>query len=49
MTKLTNEKYLEAALGILSPEQLEQYKAYLYKRTEMMESSMKISNYLDGE
>ncbi len=32
MTRLTNQKYLEAARGILSPEQYEQYKSYLQKK-----------------
>ncbi len=45
--KLTNEKYLEASREILTPDQAEQYKAYLQKKTEMEESMMKISNYLN--
>lgn len=45
--KLTNKKYLEASRGILSSEQAEQYSAYLKKKTEMEESMMKMSNYLN--
>jgi hypothetical protein len=45
--KRTNEKYLEASRGILSPEQVEQYKNYLRKKSEETESMMKISDYLN--
>ncbi|MDM7918612.1 MAG: hypothetical protein QUS12_05535, partial [Methanosarcina sp.] len=45
--KRTNEKYLEASRGILSPEQVEQYKNYLLKKSEATESMMKMSEYLN--
>jgi hypothetical protein len=45
--KLTNEKYLEASRGIMSPVQVEQYKNYLRKKTEEIESMMKMGEYLN--
>jgi ribosomal 30S subunit maturation factor RimM len=45
--KSTNDKYLEASRGILSPEQVEQYKNYLLKKSEESESMMKMSEYLN--
>lgn len=45
-TKLANEKYVEASRSVLSPEQVEQYKAYLQKKVDRQESSMKIQEYL---
>ena len=44
--KLANEKYVEASRSFLSPEQVEQYKAYLQKKVDRQESSMKIQEYL---
>ena len=49
MMKMTNEKYLEASRSVLSPEQVEQFKTYLQKKVDRMESSMKISEYLYGD
>lgn len=43
------EKYLEASHDVLSPEQQELYKAYLQGRVNRMESTMKVSEYLEEE
>ncbi len=45
--KKTNEKYLEASRGVLSPELVEQYKNYLLKKSEETESMVEMSEYLN--
>lgn len=42
-----NEKYVEVSRGIMKPEQVKQYKAFLKQKQEMTESVLKMSLYLN--
>lgn len=44
---LVNERYVDASSSIMTPEQIEQYKAYLKQQLEMQESSLKMRLYLN--
>lgn len=45
MSARVNEKYVEVSRGTMTPEQVEQYKAFLKQRQEMTESVFKMSSY----
>lgn len=42
-----NERYVELSRGIMTPEQVEQYKTYLKQKLDMEEASLKMSLYLN--
>lgn len=44
-----NEKYVEISRGTMTPEQAEQYNAYLKQQLEIQEASLKMSLYLNDE
>lgn len=43
-----NEKYVEISRGMMTPEQVEQYKTFLKQRLDMTESVLKMSLNLYG-
>ncbi len=47
ITKLSNEKGLEAGRSILTPEQYDRYKAFMDEKNTRMEQMMKIRKFMD--
>lgn len=44
-----NEKYVEVSRGVMTPDQLEQYKAHLKRELEMQDAILKMSLYLNDK
>ena len=49
INKQVNKEYLEICASVMTPEQIEQYKAYTEHRLDLLERTLKKTMYLEGE